>query len=123
GPRARPSCGANSAAGPGEAEADPARTGGTAAGAATGAPASAAATAAGTPAAAAAIAAAGTGTGPGASTAPRAAPGATAGGVAGSARRVRLLPHRRAVPIPAHGPHLSRRCTVAARSCATTTVH
>jgi hypothetical protein len=49
--------------------------------------------------------------------------GAAAGGAAGSARRVRLLPHRRAVPIPAHGPRLSRRCTVAARSCATTTVH
>jgi hypothetical protein len=36
---------------------------------------------------------------------------------AGNERRVRLLPHRRAGPIPAHRLRLSRRCMVAARSC------
>jgi len=36
---------------------------------------------------------------------------------AGHERRVRLPPHRRAGPIPAHRPRLSRRCMVAARSC------
>jgi hypothetical protein len=117
GAKDRSRCWPSGTAGTRQAGAGAARTGGAAADAAASAAASAAAVAAGTPAAAAAVAAAGAGTGAGASTAPGAAPGAAAGGVAGSARRVRLLPHRRAGPVPAHGPRLSRRCTAAARSC------
>ena len=85
-----------------EAEARAARTCRATASTPASAASSAIAATAGTPAAAATIAAAGTGTGAGASTAPAAAPGAAAGGVAGSARRVRLLPHRRAGPVHAY---------------------